>query len=109
MIRPGSRSILVALSLALLKLCCAPDRAESVEVAEPFTDGMVLRHDSRICVWGTGAVGEKVQVRFADQKVTSTCDKQGRWRVNLDPLKASAEPRTLLIQGSDTISAQRHA
>lgn len=89
--------------LVLLNLCCARQYAEAVEVGELFTDGMVLQRDSRICVWGTGAVGEKVQIKFADQSSTSECDKQGRWRVYLDPLPASAEPRTLQIQGRKTI------
>lgn len=106
MICPESRSQcahLIAFSFALLHCCFVVDRAEAVEVAELFTDGMVLQRDSRIYIWGTGAVGEEVEISFADQISTTQCDNQGRWRVYLDPLPTADEPQAMQIEGRNTI------
>ncbi len=36
-------------------------------------------------------------VAFAEQVKTATTGKDGKWRVNLDPLKADAAPREMVI------------
>ena len=66
-----------------------------VKMGVPFTDGMVLQRDRAVPVWGTADAGEKVKVAFAGQTRETTADAQGAWRVNLAPLAASCEGRTL--------------
>ncbi len=73
-----------------------------VQLASPFTSHMVLQCDRKVPVWGRAAAQEVVTVEFAGQKQTATADGAGVWRVTFEPLKASAESRTLTVLGSQT-------
>lgn len=75
----------------------------TVRCARLFTDHLVLQRDSAMPVWGTAAPGEDVTVSFAHQTKRTVADATGQWRLALDPLPASAEPRTLTVQGSNTL------
>ena len=71
-----------------------------------FTDNMLLQRDKKVAVWGTTDKGDEVTVTFGDQTVKSA-PKDGKWKVELAPLKASAEPRNLVIkQGDQTVIKQ---
>ena len=70
-----------------------------------FSDNAVLQRDRKVPVWGTAAEGEKVIVEFAGQKVESFA-KDGRWKVELQPMPASAEPRTMTIAGNNSVTAK---
>jgi sialate O-acetylesterase len=98
-VRASSRAALpwAALLLALV----AGSHIHSAEVAPmaPFNDGMVLQRDMAVPVWGAARPGEQVTVGFAGQRKTATAGADGRWRVDLDPLPASAEGRELIIAG----------
>jgi sialate O-acetylesterase len=79
-----------------------------VASAEPslpavFTDHMVLQREMAVPVWGKAPAGEEVVVEFAGQKKTAVADASGRWKLKLDPMAASAEPRVLKV-GSLSIS-----
>ncbi|MFM8532027.1 MAG: sialate O-acetylesterase, partial [Acidimicrobiia bacterium] len=65
-----------------------------------FTDRMVLQRDQQVLVWGTAATDEVITVTFADQTKTAGVDTNGRWRVRLDPMPASLEPRELRVSSS---------
>lgn len=77
-----------------------------VELNPLFTDHMVLQRDLPVPVWGTAASGEELTVEFAGQSVKATADEQGAWKAELAPLAASAEPRDLVVTGSNAISLQ---
>ncbi len=62
-----------------------------------FTDHVVLQREQSVPVWGTGDPGSTITVDFAGQKKTAVADADGKWRVDLDPLKASAQPQTLQV------------
>ena len=62
-----------------------------------FGDNMVLQRGKPVKVWGTADRGETVTVEFAGQKVTAKADRKGNWSAELEPMKASAEGRTLVI------------
>lgn len=96
LVRPG----LLALFLSVFAL---PLPAE-VRCPPLFGEHMVLQRDQPLPIWGEAAPGETVIVTFAGQTRTTTADPTGRWRVTLDALPASAEPRTLQIQGSNTLA-----
>lgn len=76
----------------------------AVQLASPFGSNMVLQRDKPILVWGTAAPGESVTVSFAEQSRTTAADANGRWRVELAPLAASAAPRTLTASGTSTVT-----
>ncbi len=74
-------------------------RAE-VEVPNVFSDHMVLQQGQKNPVWGKAEPGEKITVRFAGQEKSAVTDKDGNWKVYLDPVKATAEPQSLEIAGN---------
>ena len=74
--------------------------ASTVRTAAIFGGGMVLQRDIPAPVWGTARPGDTVTAEFAGQKKTATADASGSWRVVLDPLTASAKPRTMILTPS---------
>jgi sialate O-acetylesterase len=56
-------------------------------------------------VWGFAVPGTKVSVKFADQAKQCTVNEFDQWRVQLDPMPASAEGRDLAITCSDGAAA----
>lgn len=70
-----------------------------VKLPHIFGHDMVLQQGQAVPVWGTAAAGEKVTVSFAGRKAETVADGQGRWRVDLAPLAASAEGRTFAVDG----------
>lgn len=67
----------------------------ALELAPPFTDCAVLQRGMKLPVWGVAEPGDEVTVSFAGQSVSARVGANGAWRVDLAPLEASAEPRTL--------------
>jgi sialate O-acetylesterase len=61
---------------------------------------MVLQRDKPVPVWGWAAPGVAVKVTFGRQVKNAVTDVNGRWQLLLDPLPASAEPRTLSVSSS---------
>jgi sialate O-acetylesterase len=92
--------LLPPLSLLLLAAALRAD----VRCALPFSDHMVLQRDRPVNVWGEAAPGEAVTVEFAGQRKAAVATAAGRWSVALDPMPASAEPRTLTVRGRNTIT-----
>jgi sialate O-acetylesterase len=68
-----------------------------------FSDHAVLQRQKPVPVWGTGAPGEKVSVRFAGQEKNTVVDASGKWMVCLDPMEANRNPADLTIAGSETV------
>jgi len=90
---PSLRHLVASLVLAV---CALAARAE-LTLPAIFSDHLVLQRDARVPVWGTADAGTVVTVEFADQKKSATAAPDGRWRIDLDPLPASATPRDLLV------------
>ena len=72
-----------------------------LELASPFTDHMVLQRDQPVPVWGTANPNAKVTVSFDGQKKVATANAEGQWMLQLDPLKASFESRSLSVKAAD--------
>jgi sialate O-acetylesterase len=87
---------------ALLLASLAPLALADVSLHPLFTDHGVLQQGKRLPVWGHADDGEKVTVEFAGQKV-STVAVDGRWRVTLKPLAATAEGRSLKVTGKNSV------
>ena len=83
-------------ALSLFLLFTTALQAE-VKLSKIFTPHMVLQRGMEVPIWGTASPGESVTVKFANQTKTATADQKGDWRVKLDSLTESAEPRTLSI------------
>lgn len=107
-----SLSVILLLLLGRADLVTAQKTAEAkaeakaaaptaLTLATLFTDHAVLQRDMPLPIWGKAAPGDKITVQFADQEKTATADKDGRWSLKLDPLKASSESRTLTVTAGD--------
>jgi len=93
---PRRAAVLAAVWLAI----AGAAGAAKLELASPFSDHMVLQREMAVPVWGWADPGEKIAVEFAGQSKTATAGADGTWRVKLDPMSASAEPRTLVVRSA---------
>jgi len=75
--------------------------AEGLRLPKAFGDAMVLQRDRSLPVWGWAHPGATVRVRFASQSHTARVSGDGRWRLELDPMPASNEPRNLIVSSGD--------
>lgn len=85
--------------LAVLLLCPYCGQSE-VAFAPIFNDDMVLQCDMPVNIWGTAEPGATVTVSFADQTKTTVTDFSKHWKIVLDPMSASSEPRKLAVASS---------
>lgn len=72
-----------------------------VTPAAIFTDNMVLQREIALPVWGTGRPDAEISVTFSGQTKKTKADKQGSWRVTLDPLKVQSDPAEMTIASGD--------
>ncbi len=94
----------VALAVAA-GLAALPAARADVKPNGLIGDNMVLQQGVKAPLWGTADNGEEVTVTFGDQKHTTTA-QGGKWRVDLDPLKAGGSPQELTIAGKNTVRVQ---
>lgn len=79
--------------------------AGSLVVADIFRSNMVLQRGVPVPVFGTAPAGSTVTVSFQNQSVATTSGSDGRWRVDLASMAASASPGTMTItSGANTVS-----
>jgi sialate O-acetylesterase len=73
-----------------------------VKLPEIFNDNMVLQREIKVPIWGWAEPGEKVAVEIAGQKVETVADKDGKWKLKLEPLKAGTNLE-MVVTGKNTI------
>ena len=78
-----------------------------IEMGAPFTDGAVLQRGMKVPVWGKvmppmSKKLRKVRVEFAGQEKVAVVGAVGTWRVDLDPMEASKESRTMKVSQLET-------
>ena len=71
--------------------------AGSLTVAPLFATGMVLQCGKPLKIWGTAEPRSRVEVSFGGCRVRTDAGTDGRWRVGLPAMKASAEGRRMEI------------
>jgi len=86
-------------NMFLLTAAIAGSLSAAVDPAPLFNHNLVLQRDRKVPVWGRADPGEEVSVSFGGQILNASADANGRWRVDLAPMQASAEPRDLTIAG----------
>jgi len=84
----------------------APKPPPVLSPASVFSDHMVLQRSQPVPIWGTAKPGDTITVTLAPQgptplnpqaTVVSKADANGKWRVELAPLKASSQPMEVRI------------
>lgn len=83
-----NREIIKLLLLCLLPFFSVLESEGKVRLPALVSDGMVLQRDQPIKIWGWADAGESVVVSFLKNKYTIVADKDGRWLIELDPVKA---------------------
>lgn len=87
----------------VLFLVTTPMIHGAVALPKVIGDNMVLQQGKPLLIWGSAAAGERVTVRFADQEKSATADGGGKWRVTLEPVATSAQPREMTITAGNTV------
>jgi sialate O-acetylesterase len=64
---------------------------------------MVLQQGRQVTIWGTADPGEQVNVSLGDQKATATAGSDGKWKVQLQPLK-NGGPFEMTVAGKNTLT-----
>ncbi len=84
--------------ISLVLILIIPSLAHALKLAPPFGDHMVLQRDMPVPIWGRAAPSSTVTVDFAGQSKTAQADAEGNWMLDLDPMEASREGRTLTVK-----------
>lgn len=74
-----------------------------VRLPNVFGDNMVLQRDKPIPIWGWADKNEKITIQFNQQVTTVKADKNGQWKVLLQPEKAGG-PYTLSVKGRNNVT-----
>ncbi len=90
------RSFLALLPLLALLTSCAQVSGQTI--ASVFSDHCVLQREMPVPIWGTAKPGATVRVTFGAQTVETPATRTGDWRATLEPLAASSEPQTLIVE-----------
>jgi sialate O-acetylesterase len=91
-------SIATLLSIHMVGVALADVRLPGM-----FSDSMVMQQEIPLPVWGWAIPGEQVVVAIADRKAVTNAGDNGKWRVTLEPLKATETPLDLTVRGQNTI------
>ncbi|MFT3992021.1 MAG: sialate O-acetylesterase [Luteolibacter sp.] len=91
------------LTFGLLLPAFFSSASADVTLPKVLGDHMVLQRDQSVPIWGKAAPGETVTVKFQQQQKRTQADADGKWSVALDALKASNQPTTLTISGTNQI------
>jgi len=100
-------SILIAAVLLVVTLLGQPvPRVFAATLTTPnwIASHMVLQRGMSVPIWGTGTAGATVTVSFNSQNVSTIVGADGKWRVNLASMAATASPLTMTISSSDSQS-----
>ncbi len=69
-----------------------------LSLAPHFSDHKVLQRNRPLVIWGSGTPGNLVSCSFNTFSAATTVEKNGHWRLQLPPQKASITPKELRIQ-----------
>jgi sialate O-acetylesterase len=65
---------------------------------------MVLQEGMKLPVWGTAGPGESVTVTVGTATAKTTAGPDGKWRVDLAALPTQADPVTMTVTGTNTLT-----
>jgi sialate O-acetylesterase len=91
----------IFLVLCLLLTAIQTVNAETT-AASLFSEGMVIQRDKAVKVWGWDEPGTLVTLSLRQQKQCGETDKEGRWEIELAPVKAGG-PYVMAIEGTSKI------
>ena len=75
--------------------------AEPLRLPKIFGDHMVFQRELPVVIWGWADADQEVTVTFGEQAKSTKADSGRRWRVQLDPLRASTKGAKLTVRSGD--------
>src|SRR4051812_29841182 len=94
----------IVLCAVVVSSIATPPAAAELKAHGLFTDNLLLQRDRKVPIWGTSDKPDRVTVKFGEQSVSAT-PTDGKWKVELPAMPASADPRDLVIsQGDQTLT-----
>jgi sialate O-acetylesterase len=95
------KSLLLLFALSLSALMA---QAADLRLPHVFGDNMLLQREKPVTVWGWASPSSQVTVAFAGQSVSTTVADDATWSIQLAPLPASSDPRSLTVtSASETL------
>ncbi len=91
------------LAVAVIIFGAAVSGFADVTLPDVLGSSMVLQQEQKVPIWGNAEPGETVVISFEKQKLTVVAGADGKWRVDLRPLKANFKPQPLTIEGRNKI------
>lgn len=91
------------IGFTILCFCVISTSFAQLKFAEIFSSNMVLQRDQPIVIWGKSKPNELLVANFANQQFKTKADSAGNWKIRFKPMKANANPQTLIVQGDSTI------
>ena len=70
----------------------------AIKIGKIFQTGMLLQRSVPLKVEGKGTPGEKIRIMIQGQQVETLADKEGRWKLLVQPLEVSFR-ETMILQG----------
>ena len=97
--RQFTLSLCVLLAIAL---CTGGATAGTLKTHGIFSNNMVIQRDKPITIWGWAKPGQKVSVRFGQEKAEATAGGEaGRWEVTFPARQANAAGQKLTVASGD--------
>jgi sialate O-acetylesterase len=93
-------SVTVLIVMLFSTIGCADGE---LRIAPCFGNHMVLQRGMQVPVWGTAAPQATITVSFAGQVKTVTARTNGQWKVLLDPMKANADGRCMVVDAQEGV------
>jgi sialate O-acetylesterase len=90
-------SLLCSICILIAAIVNATVRPNSL-----FSSNMVLQQGKPVPVWGTASESEKITISFKGKEYEAITIN-GRWKIELLPMRATNEGQTMTIRGKDTI------
>jgi len=77
----------------------------NAEIRTPAIIGnnMVLQQNQKNSIWGWDNPGQSIEVLILGQSYKGKADKNGYWKIALNPMKASFSPVSMTIKGSSVL------
>ena len=97
----GLRHLAILLTALQLAGPSRTDAKDDLELPAIFADGMVLQREEPVPVWGWAEPGAAVTVEFDGQKKSTTADKEGKWKVELDAMDALNTGQKMIVVSGD--------
>ena len=96
------QTILLGILYLLINVGCSPDQA-ALQLADIFSEGMVLQQKELNIFWGQASPSAHVTVEIQNQKAETKADANGSWRLSMAGLKAGGPFELKVRSGGESI------